>query len=328
MQDLSSAVESEPLELVGRSSAAARLQELVRRAATAPGAVLLVAEPGAEPDAIARELHHRSARAAEPFACVDCSASGDPLALEHDLFGDPQARSGDLEAVGLGSRLVTAQNGTIFLRDVTEMPAAIQARLARVLRDGQAIVDGAVVSIGVRVVASAAPSIDGDVHERRFRADLYRRLSTTRIDMPPLADRTDDLPQIAALVLDDICAARGVAPRRFTQAALALVAAVRWPGNLAELRMAIGRIAASPDSGPVQIEHVLPALQLDRAVPRFAPSGSLREARRRFERDYVAAVLQHHDWKMADAAETLGIQRPNLYRKARQLGIPLTRSVD
>ena len=101
--------------------------------------------------------------------------------------------------------------------------------------------------------------------------------------------------------------------------------ALTWPGNLAELRDAIERVVAETREEVIQIEQLLPALQLHRARAPFVPSGNLRDARLRFERDYIAAVLQHHDWRMAAAAQTLGIQRPNLYRKARQLGIPLAR---
>ena len=111
-------------------------------------------------------------------------------------------------------------------------------------------------------------------------------------------------------------------------AALALIGALSWPGNLAELRDAIERAVADTHDDAIQIEHLLPALKLHRAPAPFVPIGNLREARLRFERDYISAVLQHHDWRMAAAAETLGIQRPNLYRKARQLGIPLTRLSD
>jgi len=104
-----------------------------------------------------------------------------------------------------------------------------------------------------------------------------------------------------------------------------LFGALTWPGNLAELRTAVHRVMAGAGDDVVQIEHILPALQLNRPHTPFVPSGNLREARQRFERDYIAAVLQHHDWRMAPAAQALGIQRPNLYRKARQLGIPLVR---
>ena len=104
------------------------------------------------------------------------------------------------------------------------------------------------------------------------------------------------------------------------------MASLTWPGNLGELRAVLARVAAAARGETIQIEELLPALQLDRAPAPFVPTGSLRDARLRFERDYIAAVLQHHGWRIADAAHTLGIQRPNLYRKARQLGIPLPRT--
>ena len=155
---------------------------------------------------------------------------------------------------------------------------------------------------------------------------MYRRLSTSRIDLPHLRERPDDVPSLATRILEDWCVAHGVAPRAFTQPALALLSALTWPGNVAELKAMIERAAQETSRDVIQIEDVLPAINLDRAPVRFTPAGQLREARLRFERDYISAVLQHHGWRMADAAETLGIQRPNLYRKARQLGIPLTRA--
>jgi DNA-binding NtrC family response regulator len=234
----------------------------------------------------------------------------------------------DLEPIARDSRMAAARGGTLFLQDVTELPAAIQARLARIARDGEVSLDGEAVATDVRLVASAASAVDADVHAHRLRADLFRRLSAVRIDLPPLRDRQEDVPVIATRVLEEILLERGLKPRAFTQAALALVAAVTWPGNLDELRAAIRRVGAEPGDHDIQVEHILPALHLERAPARFVPTGNLREARLRFERDYISAVLQHHAWKMADAAQTLGIQRPNLYRKARQLGIPVTRMAE
>ena len=213
----------------------------------------------------------------------------------------------------------------MFLQDVTELPSAIQTRLTRIARDGEVRVDGDVVPTEVRFVASALPSIDGDVREHRFRADLYRRLAASRIDLPPLRDRLEDVPMLATRLLEDSSGGQESPPRTFTQAALALLAAHSWPGNLAELRALVERVVAETRDQAIQIEQLLPVLQLERATTAFVPVGSLRDARLRFERDYIAAVLQHHGWRMADAAQTLGIQRPNLYRKARQLGIPLAR---
>jgi DNA-binding NtrC family response regulator len=163
------------------------------------------------------------------------------------------------------------------------------------------------------------------VHAHRFRADLYRRLAASRVDLPALRDRSEDVPALAAWLLDEECAAKGLARRTFTEAALALLGALTWPGNIAQLREVIQRVASEASHDVIHIEDFVAALKLDRAPAPVVPTASLREARLRFERDYIAAVLQHHGWRMAEAAQTLGIQRPNLYRKARQLGIPLAR---
>jgi DNA-binding NtrC family response regulator len=313
------------VELLGRSAAIVRVQEMIRRGAAVNGGALITAEAGADIEAVARELHQRGRAPSSPYVSVRCDA-GDPASVDRLLFGTPAPDAAtDLESVGADSCIAAARGGALYLHGVTELRASTQAQLARIARDGEVRIDGAAVATGLRFIASAQPGIDGDVHAHRFRADLYRRLSSVRIDLPPLRDRPDDVPALAARLLDDACAAAGRPARSFTQAALALLGAVTWPGNLEQLRTAIERVVAGGVEDLIQIEHILPVLQLHRAHSPFVPSGNLREARQRFERDYIASVLQHHDWRMAPAAQALGIQRPNLYRKARQLGIPLVR---
>lgn len=314
-----------PTELMGASAAIGRVQELMRRTASLDSGVLLVGERGTDSASVARELHDRSRPPAAPWIAIDCGADN-AARIDRSLFGAARNHgSTDLESVSSDSHMVAARGGTLFLQDVTELPSATQARLTRIARDGEVRVDGEVAPTEVRFVASAWPSIDGDVREHRFRADLYRRLAASRIDLPPLRDRLEDVPMLAARLLEEYAGAEGRPRRTFTQAALALLAAHAWPGNMAELRALVERVAEETRDQAIQIEQLLPVLQLDRATTAFVPVGSLRDARLRFERDYIAAVLQHHGWRMADAAQTLGIQRPNLYRKARQLGIPLAR---
>jgi DNA-binding NtrC family response regulator len=312
-------------ELLGRSAAIARVHDLLRSAAAAQGGVLITAEPGVASASVARDLHVRGRSWESPFVVVECG-NADRASVERLLFGGPcESADADLESVAIDSRIVAARGGTLFLQDVTELPASVQARVARVARDGEARIDGAQVRLDFRLVATAPPGIDAEVHEHRFRADLFRRLATTRIDLPPLRERSEDLPEIAACLLEDVCADRGVSPRTFTDAALGFVAALTWPGNVVELRSVLDRVVSNTHGDVIQVEDVLPELQLHRAPAPFVPDGSLRDARQRFEREYIAAVLQYHGWRVADAAQTLGIQRPNLYRKARQLGIPLMR---
>src|SRR6185295_11197549 len=315
-----------PIELTGRSPAIICVQELVRRAARLDSSALITSEAGAAVDDVARELHARSRAAAGPFVVVDCEASDAPT-TDRLLFGaPPHGEPSDLESVARDSAIASARGGTLFLKHVPELRASTQAQLARITRDGEVRIDSVPVATAVRFVASASPTIDGDVQGQRFRRDLFRRLSAIRIDLPPLRDRADDIPVLAARVLEEACVAAGHPPAAFSKAALALIGALTWPGNLAELSAVIARVAADARGDMIQIEHLLPAIPLSRAAAPFVPAGNLREARLRFERDYISSVLQHHDWHMADAAHTLGIQRPNLYRKARQLGIPLMRS--
>jgi DNA-binding NtrC family response regulator len=307
-----------------------RVRELVRRAASSDGGVLLLAHRGADVESVARNLHTRSRRFLGGFELVACAAADAP-GLDRVLFGVPPSNiPADLEWVSSDSRIAAACGGTLFLQDLTDMPASVQARIARVARDGEVRIDGAPAATDIRWIASAAPGIESDVQAGRLRGDLCRRF-VARIDLPPLRDRSEDVPQLAARLLEDWCSAHRRASRTFTQPALALLSALSWPGNLSELHAVVDRVATRATLDVVQIEDVLPALRLDgldKTPARFVPSGNLRDARLRFEREYIASVLQYHGWRMAEAAEALGIQRPNLYRKVRQLGIPLAPASD
>ena len=315
------------IELTGGSAAVARSRALLVRAAALDTGVLIVGERGADVESVARELHDRGRTGVSRWVAVECGA--DAAAVDRALFGiAPVDAASDLVAVSSDSHIARAAGGTLFLHDVTELPAPVQARLARLARDGEMCVDGAAVSTTFRFVASALSTIEREVHEHRFRPDLYRRLAASRIDLPPLRERPGDIPALVARLVDEFTAETNGPARTFTRACLAVMSALPWAGNLAELRAVIRRILTEATHPVVQIEQVLPSLQLDRASAAFFPAGSLREARQRFEREYIASVLQFHGWKVADAAQTLGIQRPNLYRKARQLGIPVNRVAD
>jgi DNA-binding NtrC family response regulator len=315
---------AEAVELLGSSPAIAQIRDGIARIAASDRGVLLTAERGVDVESIARELHAQG-RAARPFVGVDCGTD----AVDRQLFGTLDGFTpADLEPVCSDSAIAAARGGTLFLQDIGELPAAVQARLVRVARDGEVRIDGQIVATEVRLVASASPEVDADVRDHRLRGDLYRRISAARIDLPSLNARRGDIPAIATRLLDVRSGPDGEPRRTFTDAALALLAALTWPNNLAELRDVVERVASETSDSAIRIEHLLPVLRLDRTSAAFKPSGDLREARLRFEREYIAAVLEHHGWRMAAAAQALGIHRPNLYRKARQLGIPLTRVSD
>ncbi|HEX6464126.1 MAG TPA: sigma 54-interacting transcriptional regulator [Vicinamibacterales bacterium] len=317
-----------PVVLTGDSAPVRR----ARAALDGPGKgpLLILAEEGLEPLTIARFVHERT-RAGQPFLHVDCS-DADVDRLHAAVLGQPPRESGqDLEALGTGSALVTARRGTVFLENIGDLPAAVQRGLARVLRDGEARVRGRDrVRLTARVIASASPSLHADSRDGRFRADLLRRFGALPAVVPPLRERADDVRAIVHRLAAQIAAESGRPAPAFTQAALTVLAAMPWPGNLDELRTTLQR-ALTVAAGTIRQEdllHLLPIAPLQGIAARVNPAVSLREARRRFEREYIAAVLEHHEWRMSDAARTLGIERANLYRKTRQLGIVRTAPAD
>lgn len=305
-------------DLIGASAAVRDAVAQVERAAAQDRGVLITAEPGLDGESIARTIHLRSARKAAPFIMLPCDG-GAPGDLERALFGT-QSRGGagtDLELVAPAGALMRANGGVLFLSSLHELPAPLQRRLARVLRDGEARLarrSGA-IALDVRAISSRESSLDNAIRE-----DLIRRLPAI-VDVPSLRQRRADVPAIAAAML----ASRDES-RRFTPAALTVLSALPWRRNTAELMRLIERLTNGGAASPIRQEDVLAEVQLD--LPAARPGGNLREARRQFERDYIAAVLRDHEWHMPDAARALGIERANLYRKARQLGIPLRRGAE
>jgi two-component system nitrogen regulation response regulator NtrX len=177
-------------------------------------------------------------------------------------------------------------------------------------------------------MAGVELGIDGAVQEGRVREDLFRRLSVIRIDMPPLRQRREDIPALANYFLRDVCASLRVPPKAVSRPALSLIAALPWRGNGVELRTFIESVVAgSPGGRSIGLEDVLAHVRLDGDSVAFPNGGTLRQARARFERDYIAAVLEQHHGRISDAARALGIQRTNLYRKIRSLRVSAGRRV-
>jgi DNA-binding NtrC family response regulator len=290
------------------------------------GPVLILAEEGLEPHAAARYLHRQS-RSGQPFVTIDC-ARADAAQIELELLGGRPRASGDLEVLGTGAALLTARRGTVFLEHLGDLPAVVQRRLARVLRDGEVRTSARErVRLTARVVASAFPTLAADARDGRFRADLWRRFAAHQVTLPPLRTRPEDLAVIVRQLAAEISAAAGRPAPTFTHAALTVLAAFQWPRNVVELRAALERILREAPGPTVRQEDILPTLPVEGIAGR-TPLVSLREARRRFEREYIAAVLEQHQWRMSDAARTLGIERANLYRKTRQLGISRAAAVE
>jgi two-component system nitrogen regulation response regulator NtrX len=202
---------------------------------------------------------------------------------------------------------------------MNELPAAGQRQLLEIVRQR----DAADAS-DLRFIAGVAPRVDDWVARGELRADLIEGLGVVRIELPPLRQRTEDIALLATHFLKEACRRNGIPAKAFSRSALSLLGALPWPGNTAELRLLAERLAVVVTRGVVLLEDVLANVRLEGAEALGGRSGTLREARERFERDYVATILQQHRGRMGDAAKELGIERTNLYRKIKQLNIRWT----
>jgi DNA-binding NtrC family response regulator len=303
---------------------------LMSRAAGMRAGVMVRGEDGTGRQVVARAIHAAQSDGAA-FVCVDC-ASLDADSLEVELFGaSGRSRAvrhgaGDhgLERIGRHSRLHDAIGGTLYLKNIADASARVQARLSRLLRDREAIIEDTVSTIGfdTRPMAAVDSGIDTAVHEGRIREELFRRLSVIRIDMPPLRNRREDIPALANYFLREICRARHVPPKTLSRPALSLIAALPWRGNAVELRLMLDAIVSGLAGGKgIGLDDVLAHVRLDGGSVTFAERGTLRQARARFEREYIGHILEQHHGRISEAAKVLGIQRTNLYRKLRSLRV-------
>ncbi len=316
--------------LVAQSPAMRRVTELVKHAARERSGVCISGEPGTGRTLVARTIHQlRNESGNRPFVHVDC-AGDTPQELEGRLFGAPSSappastqRNGT-DQIAKSGALYQAQGGTLLLLNLMEAPARVQARLARALRDREVLViDGkaALVELDVQPIATLDVNVDGAVADGRLRADLYKQIAQVRIDLPALRRRREDIPVLAVYLLKRVCSANHAPEKHLSRAAVQVLSALPWGGNVAELRTLLETLVKSVDRPVIHLEDLLEHARLDGGTEPVDVGSTLRDAKMRFERDCISAVLARHHGRVPEAAKALGIQRTNLYRKIRQLNV-------
>ena len=318
-------IESFGERLITSSAAMRYVMQEVDRAAERSVNVLLSGERGTGRETLARAIHARSKYGQGPFIAVDC-AKCSAQDLEVQLFattGNAGVERRSLERVRRNSQLFLSKGGTLFLQNIVELPARLQTRLVRVLRDGEVVIlhEGTRVELDHRVITAGDASFDAAVHDGRMLPDLYKKLSGMRVDVPALRQRREDIPELAVHLLNLLCARENLPVKQLSDAAKSMLAALPWRGNGEELRRLLEVLIMRASSATISLDDVLANVRLDGQATWFAVGGSLREARARFETEYIAAVVAHHHGRIPEAAKTLGIQRSNLYRKMRRLNV-------
>ena len=307
--------------IIGESVPMKALRQQLSLMAGTNGRVMVFGESGTGKELVAHAIHAMSPRAGEPFVEVNCAAIPEEL-IESEMFGHNKGSftSALQDKVG---KFQKADGGTLFLDEVGDMSLRTQAKVLRALEEQRFEPIGAAesVQVDVRVVAATNKNLDEEIERGNFREDLFYRLNVIPFFVPPLRDRREDIPLLADHFLAEFTSAYGRKPKELTPEAYSVLSEYHWPGNVRELKNLIERIVILNPQVRVDARHIpLNAVrrQQDRPLDRF---GSLQEVREAAEREYILKKLEETNGNVTRTAELLGLERSNLYRKMKTLGI-------
>ncbi|MBP7813369.1 MAG: sigma-54-dependent Fis family transcriptional regulator, partial [Thermoanaerobaculia bacterium] len=304
-------------ELVGSSPAMQRLRETIGLAAPTTATVLVTGESGTGKELVAREIHRLSPRRDRAFVQVNCAAIPDEL-IESELFGHEKGSFTGAVRKQVG-KFVAADGGTIFLDEIGDMSPRTQAKVLRVLQNGEVEPVGAarVVRVDVRVVAATNRDLPADIEAGRFREDLYFRLNVVPVRTPALREHIEDLPVLVDHFVRRFTELQSYRPRRLDDEALAFLKALPWRGNVRELRNLVERLLILAPG--LVIDRAAVVATLGGAQPEIGPAlfslPTLREFRDEAERLYLVRKLEENDWNVSQTAQAIDTPRSNLYKK-------------
>ena len=325
--------------IIGESSAMKTIQELIRRVAPTTGSVLITGENGTGKELVAHSIHALSPRFSKSFVEVNCAAIPEEL-IESELFGHERGAFTGATQLRRG-KFDLAHGGTLFLDEIGDMSLKTQAKILRILQEQkfERVGGSQTISVDVRIVAATNKDLKQEIARGSFREDLYYRLNVIPFVVPPLRERKDDIPQLAAHFLKEFSATHGKAPRALSPEGKEVLTAYPWPGNVRELKNLIERLmiltAESEDGRPITAAVLLGHLKDEAMTVQVEDSSvesadldassvqgrNLRDARQEFEKDFILKTLKDNDWNVSRTAQVLGIERSHLHRKIKSFGI-------
>jgi two-component system, NtrC family, nitrogen regulation response regulator NtrX len=305
-------------KMIGATQAWQRAVEQASMAAKSDARVLLIGESGTGKELLASHIHTNSPFASGPFVKVNCAAIPTEL-IETELFGHEKGSFTGATASRRG-KFELADGGSIFLDEVGDLHGASQAKLLRVLQEGEFHRVGGeqIIRVSVRVISATNRDLAGMVAAERFREDLYYRLSVVPIRVPALRERPHDIKLLAEYFLEDFCARNNFKRKHLDETVFAMLESYPWPGNARELRNVIERMAILTPGDRLTRESIPVEVRVQREA---GPKSTIQEARESAEREHILRALEESNWNVSGAARTLGMERTNLHKRIRALGL-------
>ena len=311
-------------EIVWRGETMGRVMQQVERVAASETRVCILGETGTGKELVARTLHERSARASGPFVAVNCAAVPAEL-IESELFGHEKGSFTGASGRHTG-KFEQADHGTLFLDEIGDMPLHMQAKLLRVLEEGEIERVGSEkpLRVDVRVLVATHRDLQEQVQKGTFRQDLFHRIYVFPLVLPPLRERREDIPELIKHFANQVSSLNGWKTAQFSDEALKALQAYSWPGNVRELRNMVERLMLLAANNTVDLDTVRLAMPSSTTHGPVEPgTGALADRVEAFEREVILAELKRCQFNVAAAARALDLERSHLYKKAEQLGIDL-----
>jgi two-component system, NtrC family, nitrogen regulation response regulator NtrX len=312
----------ERYRMVGESAVLAKVGEAIGRAAPTNATVLITGESGVGKELVARAIHRNSLRKGEAFVQVNCAAIPDEL-IESELFGHEKGSFTGATEKQIG-KFELAHLGTIFLDEIGDMSLKTQAKVLRVLQEGEVERIGSqkTIEVDVRVIAATNKNLEAIIEEGEFREDLFFRLSVIPIDVPPLRERPEDIAGLVEHFVTQFCAENNFRRKRLEPATIEALKSYPWRGNVRELRNAIERLLIMVPDEEIRPAHLTEVL---RRAPEPASvlggQGSLKDFKESAERTFLVQKLRENRWNVSATATAIGTPRSNLYKKLEQYQI-------
>jgi DNA-binding NtrC family response regulator len=317
-------------ELVGSGPAMKKLCTQIDRVAASETRVCILGETGTGKELVARAIHEKSPRKEHPFITLNCAAVPAEL-IESELFGHEKGAFTGAAIRHLG-KFEQADGGTLFLDEIGDMPVAMQAKLLRVLEEGEVERVGGdkPIKVNVRVVVATHRNLEDLVKQNAFRRDLFHRIYVFPLTLPPLRERPEDFPGLVAHFARQVARQNAWKEKIFTEEAIGELRKYGWPGNVRELRNIVERLillASDENVAAADVRLILPTSDSPSGGPSASSdgnsAGTLAERTEAFEREVMLAEIRRHNFHMTNVARALGLERSHLYKKCQQLGIDL-----